>query len=192
MDDSSYSDCSDTYDPSFEKPRRERFTKEEDRRLKRAVGEHGTRDWDIIARSLPKRTGRQCRDRYVSYIQMDTNNEPWTLDEDKMIQNEVEKHGSKWTYISKVMKNRSPTQIKNRWRVLYRAKLRISEPKQYMRKRNLSKFDGHFVGEKDEKKVIKEETPGTDIFEITDSNFEEFLQKLYAQGSFFDEIQFKI
>lgn len=39
---------------------------QEDVVLVRLVEEHGTKNWSIIAKGIPGRTGKSCRIRYVS------------------------------------------------------------------------------------------------------------------------------
>ncbi|MDR2628737.1 MAG: SANT/Myb domain-containing protein, partial [Puniceicoccales bacterium] len=54
------------------------FTPDEDAQLRALVAEYGTDDWSQIALDMPGRTGRQCRDRWVNYLNPDISLLSWT------------------------------------------------------------------------------------------------------------------
>lgn len=45
-----------------------KWTPEEDTKMKELVKIHGLKKWCTIAESLPGRTGKQCRERYIVCI----------------------------------------------------------------------------------------------------------------------------
>ena len=47
--------------------------------------------WARIATKIPGRTGKQCRERYLG--QFLQNKQPWTVDENKVILNNIYQHG---------------------------------------------------------------------------------------------------
>lgn len=49
---------------SMQNIKRKKFSPEEDEQLKKLVEKMGSKKWGNIAKFMPGRTGRQCRDRY--------------------------------------------------------------------------------------------------------------------------------
>lgn len=102
-----------------ESPKKHRspFTREEDALLRQLVQIYGssTKSWDQIAACLPNRNSRQCRERYRSYLDPELTNGPWTPEEDQLLRELVNEHGTKWVNLVKFFKGRSDSNIKNRW-----------------------------------------------------------------------------
>ena len=97
-----------------------KFTKQEDTLLVNIVNELGTRDWEAIANRIPNRNARQCRERYTNYLAPNLSHDPWTPEEDSLLEQKLKELGAKWVNISKYFKNRTDTMLKNRWLVLSR------------------------------------------------------------------------
>jgi hypothetical protein len=93
------------------------WSKEEDRILRQKVEHYGTQNWVIIARYLPGRLGRQCRERWHNVIDPSIVRREWTPEEDSFIMMMHKKIGSKWSQISKMepLLGRTVSQIKNRF-----------------------------------------------------------------------------
>lgn len=94
---------------------RKRFSSVEDSTLKFLVEKTPLRSWDNIAKHMPGRTARQCRDRYNNYLYKELVSSPWTSEEDVIIRQMYEKVGPKWVTISNALKGRSGNNVKNRW-----------------------------------------------------------------------------
>ena len=94
---------------------RRKFSPEEDAKLQQLVEEKGARRWDEIAKEMPGRTGRQCRDRFKNYLQPELVNGPWTEDEDTLLRTKVEEIGLHWSLICAAFPGRSQSNVKNRW-----------------------------------------------------------------------------
>ena len=94
---------------------RKRFTEEEDNLLKHVIQELHIHNWSEVARYLPGRTARQCRDRYNSYLFKEISNKPWTEEEDAIILRQYPIYGTHWVKISKFLVGRSGNNVKNRW-----------------------------------------------------------------------------
>ena len=102
----------DDIDPNS--TRRKRFTEQEDARLKSLVKREGIKNWEEIARRMPGRSSRQCRDRYNNYLFKEILHKPWTPEEDKIIMEKYLLFGPHWVKISQFLEARSGNNVKNR------------------------------------------------------------------------------
>jgi hypothetical protein len=99
---------------------KEKFTLEEDNLVTVAVRDLGTSSWYAIAERLPRRTARQCRDRWQNYLSPSVGNGPWTPEEDELLIDQYRQHGSSWRMITPVFPTRTEINLKNRWHVIER------------------------------------------------------------------------
>lgn len=97
-----------------------KFTQEEDEKLKELVKVHGTSSWKLISSLMGTRNHRQCRERYKNYLDPSLRNEPWTLEEDRILVEKYADYGPKWNKIAKYFINRSDNSIRNRWQLILR------------------------------------------------------------------------
>ena len=95
--------------------KKRRFTPEEDDIIKRIVGSRQCPNWEEVAKYVPGRTSRQCRDRYNSYLFKEVKQRPWTIEEDTIIVEKYKLFGPKWVKISQFLNDRNGNQVKNRW-----------------------------------------------------------------------------
>lgn len=95
--------------------KRKLFTKEEDKLLTTAAISFQYESWNKIAKFVPGKTPKQCRDRWVNYLQPSLNFEPWSNSEDQLLVSLVNTHGTHWSKMKKNFPNRSTNSIKNRW-----------------------------------------------------------------------------
>jgi hypothetical protein len=95
-------------------PRRT-FTPEEDAKLRALVDHLGTKSWEEIARFIPDRSARQCRDRYKNYLLDSLVTDAWTADEDALVVQKYHEIGPKWVEIGRLLSGRSGNNVKNRW-----------------------------------------------------------------------------
>ena len=96
---------------------RKKFTPEEDIQLKELVKIHGAKKWIEIAKSMPGRTGRQCRDRFQNYLSPCLTNGPWNKEDDLLLLQKVQVFGSTWSKIIQYFPGRSPNNVKNRYNI---------------------------------------------------------------------------
>ena len=104
--------------PQLQKPKqkRQRFTDEDDRIIVEAVGQQQFPDWNEIAKKIPGKSNRQCRERFQHYLAPTLSQEPWTPEEDQIIRNLYERHGPDWARMAQALQGRrSNNTIKNRW-----------------------------------------------------------------------------
>ncbi|KAJ3426410.1 transcription repressor myb5 [Anaeramoeba flamelloides] len=92
-----------------------KWTEEEDKLLKKYVKLFGDSKWSKVADSIPRRTSKQCRERWKNQLDPRIKTTPWTKEEDKIL---IEKHkefGNKWSKIKEFLPGRPDNRIKNRW-----------------------------------------------------------------------------
>lgn len=115
-----------------EERRKGKWESKEDELLKAAVQRNGKPDgdenktkWGEIARSVPGRVGKQCRERYLNHLSpsVEAANSPWSSDEDQLIKTKRSENIS-WPQIAKLMPGRSENSVKNRFHSLSKAKER--------------------------------------------------------------------
>lgn len=76
--------------------------------------------WSVVAQSLPDRTGKQCRERYVNHLNPRLKTSDWNPVEDTTIFHLYGSMGSHWAKMSKVIPGRTDNGIKNRFHNLRR------------------------------------------------------------------------
>jgi hypothetical protein len=91
------------------------WTAEEDTLLKDLIRDIGARAWNEIARHLPGRIGKQCRERWLNHLDPSLLKVPWTEVEDNLLKKLHHVLGNKWAEIAKLISGRSENSIKNRW-----------------------------------------------------------------------------
>ena len=101
-------------------PPKTMWTKEEDELLTSIVQSMGARKWKSIAEHIPGRTGKQCRERWMSHISPDLKNPDWTEAEDRELERLHAMYGNKWAKLTAFFPGRPPNAIKNRWNCLLR------------------------------------------------------------------------
>ena len=125
---------------------RNKFSPEEDNRLKFLVAQYGEK-WEFIANFMKTRNPRQCRERWINYLSGIKTQAPWTPFEDAKLKELHKKFGAKWVKISQYFPNRSDISIKNRWNVFLRQEKR-QQVLQLLQK-----------SQTDEKEIRNSETP---------------------------------
>ncbi|GAV56813.1 Myb_DNA-binding domain-containing protein, partial [Cephalotus follicularis] len=128
------------------------WSPEEDAVLTRLVGKFGARNWSMIARGIPGRSGKSCRLRWCNQLDPCLKRKPFTDEEDRIIISAHAVHGNKWAAIARLLPGRTDNSIKNHWN----STLRRSCIENGMHK---TTPDGTEDGSLDRTKALSEETP---------------------------------
>ena len=101
-------------------PPKTNWTRDEDALLTSVVKEHGAKRWNYIAEFIPGRTGKQCRERWMSHIAPNVRNDQWTEEEVELLIRLQAEFGNKWSKISRYFIDRPPNVVKNKFNCILR------------------------------------------------------------------------
>lgn len=91
-----------------------RFTPTEDSIIISLAKPNCSNDWSIIAKSVEKRSARQCRDRWNNYLNPNLNKDEWIPEEDELLMKIFNEKGPQWKSFSLLFKGRSINNVRNR------------------------------------------------------------------------------
>ncbi|KAH0793284.1 Myb-like DNA-binding domain containing protein [Histomonas meleagridis] len=91
------------------------WSQQEDELLKSAIAQVGTKKWSNVAKFIPTRTSKQCRERWSNRLDPALKHSPYEPWEDQIIIEKQKEFGNRWTIIAELLPGRSPGSVKNRW-----------------------------------------------------------------------------
>lgn len=101
------------------------FSPEEDRRLIFLVTkESGFVTWGYVARQMPGRNSKQCRERWCNHLDPKVKRGSWLPHEDVIIMNQQKVLGNMWAEIARQLHGRTQNAVKLRWSLLSRRQKR--------------------------------------------------------------------
>ena len=86
----------------------------EDHLLSAQIQENGLENWKVIARQIPGRTAKQCRERWNDSLNPLLKKGKFSTEENLVIYL-MKKSNTKWSKLSKVLPGRTCVRIKNQW-----------------------------------------------------------------------------
>ena len=87
-----------------------------DQQLNTLIRQHGTGRWAFLARQIPGRCGKQCRERWQNHLSPDCrNNNEWTAEEEASLFALHAELGNKWAQIARRMRGRNDNAVKNHY-----------------------------------------------------------------------------
>jgi hypothetical protein len=108
-----------------------KWTPAEDLRLAQLVQTYGPKSWRIVAQYMVGRNSRQCRERWLYYLDPELNVRPWEANEDAILEEKFREIGPKWMLMVPFFHHRTDAMIKNRFQVLRRKEKRTAAADAY-------------------------------------------------------------
>ena len=105
---------------SGSRARAKRWTPEEDQKLRDAITQHGTTNWQAVATMVGNGRARsQCSHRWNRVLNPEISKANWSKEEEQILIKSVEQYGNKaWTRVAQQLGNRTDVQCRFKYRYL--------------------------------------------------------------------------
>jgi hypothetical protein len=90
---------------------------EEDEKLVHLIAQ-GIPNWGQISKVMEGRSSKQCRERWINYLDPSLKHTPWTGEEDALLIQLQASWGNRWSLISREIPGRSENAVRGRFVVL--------------------------------------------------------------------------
>lgn len=90
---------------------------DEDTILERMVL-NGCHSWGEVSQAIPGRSAKQCRERWRNHLDPSISKDPFSPEEDAMVQSAYAELGNRWTQIATLLPGRTDDAVKARWKIL--------------------------------------------------------------------------
>jgi hypothetical protein len=101
--------------PDHREKRKIRFTKEQDDLIQQLASQEPKLTWAEIASQVPRKSAKQCRERYQHFLAPDLQRDPWTLIDDARLIQWRHFYGTDWASIARYFPGRTNNDVKNRY-----------------------------------------------------------------------------
>lgn len=106
---------------------------EEDEKLVQLIAQ-GLPNWGQISKIMEGRSSKQCRERWINYLDPSLKHTPWTEEEDRLLMQLQATLGNRWSMIARDIPGRSENAVRGRFVILSKRVEKVMIP--HKRKRD--------------------------------------------------------